>query len=132
MRSSVLTLCSLLMFACADTESPKSLSQRVPSCESSPNSQIVDIAPTHSRPTWTTRGISTLSPVGNHTILIVFSEAPAALTVTNLADADWPVHSWELQDTVLELYVTTRKTGGFVHVSVAWHSGGVILRYESR
>lgn len=71
-------------------------------------------------------------PLGHTVITITFDKQPYNLRVTNLPDAQWPIHKWYMDDpTSLFLEVAALKTDGLVHVAVDWHSGGRILTYVS-
>ena len=70
-------------------------------------------------------------PLGNFQIVVGFDEKPCNVRVTNLPGAHWLIHKWYVVDKGVFLDVAAFSPGGLVHVAVDWHSGGIILKYES-
>ena len=83
-------------------------------------------------------GIGTLTYDGPQWILVVFSQPPIGLTVTDVPDPDGrptiPISRWYLEKRSLKILTyCTEETAqaGFAGIAVQlnWHSGGALLRY---
>ena len=83
-------------------------------------------------------GIGRLTYDGQQWILVVFSQPPIGLTVTDVPDPDGrptiPISRWHVEKRSLKIltYCTdaAAKAGvGGIAVQLKWHSGGALLRY---
>ena len=83
-------------------------------------------------------GIGNLTYEGGQWILVVFSQPPIGLTVTDVPDPDGrptiPISEWRVEKRSLKIltYCTeeTAQAGiGGIAVKLKWHSGGALLRY---
>ena len=86
-------------------------------------------------------GIGNLTYEGGQWILVVFSQPPIGLSVTDVPDPDGrptiPVSRWHVEKRSLKIlaYCTneTANAGvGGIAVRLQWHSGGALLRYACR
>lgn len=86
-------------------------------------------------------GIGKLTYDGSQWILVLFSEPPIGLTVTDVPDPDGrptiPILRWYVEKRSLKIltYCTeeTAQAGiGGIAVQLKWHSGGALLRYACR
>ena len=86
-------------------------------------------------------GIGKLTYDGQQWILVVFSQPPIGLTITDVPDPDGrptiPISRWYVEKRSLKIltYCTeeTAQAGiGGIAVQLKWHSGGALLRYACR